>query len=324
MRPTILAFIAIAGIALLVVSGCASQSYVQKRIGELERQTEANRAEIAMLKSSDAGQIKKLSELSNTIQDAITRVEQMREITEGKFLYETTIHDDSVVFGFGSSELSKDTQIALDGFAVRLKEANRSCYIEIQGHTDNLGPESYNFHLGLARARAVMSYLYTQHGIPLNRMNTYSYGATKPIADNSKSSERAKNRRVSLVVMTQGTPSANAQSDKARATEGEYLEQENAAGDSHAAQSLTSTSPENGLLIQVGAYQSMDTAEKIMKSLKGKGYEAYLDKRTLPDLGLVYRVRISGYLNNVAAEADMERIKKEYRLSPILLNTEAA
>jgi outer membrane protein OmpA-like peptidoglycan-associated protein len=168
----------------------------------------------------------------------------MREITEGKFLYETTIHDDGVVFGFDSSELSEDTRIALDGFAARLKEENRSRYIEIQGHTDNVGPESYNFHLGLARARAVMSYLYTKHDIPLNRMNTYSYGATKPIADNSNPSERAKNRRVSLVVMSEDTPSVNAQSDGA--TEGEYLKQDDVGGDSHAAQSLTSKSPEEG------------------------------------------------------------------------------
>jgi outer membrane protein OmpA-like peptidoglycan-associated protein len=48
----------------------------------------------------------------------------------------------------------------------------------------------------------VMSYLHLQHGIPLNRMNTFSYGAFQPIADNKIQAERAKNRRVTLIVMT--------------------------------------------------------------------------------------------------------------------------
>jgi outer membrane protein OmpA-like peptidoglycan-associated protein len=140
--------------------------------------------------------------LSDTIQDAIVRVQQLREMAEGRFLYEKTISADEVRFEFDRSELSQTAKEALDAFALKLKEQNKNCYIEIQGHTDNIGPEKYNFQLGLARARAVMSYLHLQHGIPLNRMNTFSYGAFQPIADNKIQAERAKNRRVTLIVMT--------------------------------------------------------------------------------------------------------------------------
>lgn len=202
MKSKISTFIAAAGIVLLVINGCATQGSVQKQISDLQDQVAENRAEIAMLKSSDTEQNEKLSKLSDTIQDAVVRVQQLRDMAEGRFLYETTINDDGVLFAFDRSQLSEKAKELLDTFALELKEQNNNCYIEIQGHTDNIGPEEYNFRLGLTRARAVMSYLHLQHGIPLNRINTFSYGASKPIADNNTPDERAKNRRVTLIVMS--------------------------------------------------------------------------------------------------------------------------
>jgi len=185
-----------------LMNGCATQASLQKEITALQDQVAANKADIAMLQSSDTEQNEELSVLSDTIQDAIVRVQQLREMAEGRFLYERTISADEVRFEFDRSELSQTSKEALDAFALKLKGQNKNCYIEIQGHTDNIGPEKYNFQLGLARARAVMSYLHLQHGIPLNRMNTFSYGASQPIAENKIQAERAKNRRVTLIVMT--------------------------------------------------------------------------------------------------------------------------
>ena len=202
MKSKISTFVAAAGIVLLLMNGCATQASLQKEITALQDQVAANKADIAMLQSSDTEQNEELSVLSDTIQDAIVRVQQLREMAEGRFLYEKTISADEVRFEFDRSELSQTAKEALDAFALKLKGQNKNCYIEIQGHTDNIGPEKYNFQLGLARARAVMSYLHLQHGIPLNRMNTFSYGAFQPIADNKIQAERAKNRRVTLIVMT--------------------------------------------------------------------------------------------------------------------------
>jgi peptidoglycan-associated lipoprotein len=233
MKRWSLAFLFVLGVILAGVSGCATQSHVQKQINELQDQIEANRAEIAILTSSDAEQNDKLSKLSDTVQDAVNRVQLLREVSEVKFLYKTTINDDGILFGFNSRQLSEETKKTLDAFAIRLKDVNRSCYIEIQGHTDNQGPKEYNFQLGLDRARVVMSYLYMHHGIPLNRMNTFSYGASKPIADNGTPSERAKNRRVTLLIMAQATSLADAESEKNSNVEDEYVEQENEGQDDH-------------------------------------------------------------------------------------------
>lgn len=202
MKSNISTFVAAVAIVLLLMNGCATQASLQKEITALQDQVAANKADIAMLQSSDTEQNAELSVLSDTIQDAVVRVQQLREMAEGRFLYERTISADEVRFEFDRSELSQTSKEALDAFALKLKGQNKNCYIEIQGHTDNIGPEKYNFQLGLARARAVMSYLHLQHGIPLNRMNTFSYGASQPIAENKIQAERAKNRRVTLIVMT--------------------------------------------------------------------------------------------------------------------------
>jgi OOP family OmpA-OmpF porin len=64
-----------------------------------------------------------------------------------------------------------------------------------------VGSEQYNVVLGQARAEAAMRYLAMQSGFPLHRMTATSYGEFKPIADNKTAEGRAKNRRVTLVVL---------------------------------------------------------------------------------------------------------------------------
>ena len=88
-----------------------------------------------------------------------------------------------------------------DAFAEKIIAANKGGYLEIQGHTDNIGSESYNLSLGYKRAEKVMNYLASEKGFPLHRMNVTSYGEYKPIADNGTSEGRAQNRRVALVLM---------------------------------------------------------------------------------------------------------------------------
>ena len=47
-----------------------------------------------------------------------------------------------------------------------------------------------------------MRLLMNQHGVPLNRMSTISYGKQDPVADNKTKTGRAQNRRVVLIVMS--------------------------------------------------------------------------------------------------------------------------
>jgi outer membrane protein OmpA-like peptidoglycan-associated protein len=81
-----------------------------------------------------------------------------------------------------------------------LKAENQNVYLEIQGHTDSVGPEEYNFRLGLERAETVRRYL-SESGIPLHRISVISYGEERPVATNKTKDGRSQNRRVVIQVL---------------------------------------------------------------------------------------------------------------------------
>ena len=76
---------------------------------------------------------------------------------------------------------------------------NPSLKLEIRGHTDNSGSTKHNLSLSRQRAKAVYDYL-TAHNIKAERLSYSGYGASQPVADNSTSEGKAKNRRVELIV----------------------------------------------------------------------------------------------------------------------------
>lgn len=136
-----------------------------------------------------------------TLLGAVRRAKEADEEVEGRLLYETVLADDKVKFGFDTSELSPEFQAALDEFAGQITRENKDVFIEIQGHTDNVGLEKYNEELGLIRADAVRRYLVQKHGIPLERINVFSYGEQVSVSDNATREGRSQNRRVTLVVL---------------------------------------------------------------------------------------------------------------------------
>ena len=71
--------------------------------------------------------------------------------------------------------------------------------IQVEGHTDSRGSESYNMDLSSRRAEAVKN-LLVQKGVEPSRILTIAYGESKPIASNDSDYGRAKNRRVEIKV----------------------------------------------------------------------------------------------------------------------------
>ena len=212
MRKSLIVSVAVLAMVGLTLSGCATKEYVQEtvnsslqntnaKLAEVQSSVEQNQAEISKLHEKDAELDSKIQKLSSEAQEALERAQEAGKLAKGKFLYEVTLTDDDVHFGFNKYELSDEAKAALDEFANKVKAENKNVYIEIQGHTDNIGSESYNLKLGYKRAEQVMRYLNMQHGFPLHRMNVISYGEYKPIADNSTREGRSKNRRVTLVVL---------------------------------------------------------------------------------------------------------------------------
>jgi OOP family OmpA-OmpF porin len=101
-----------------------------------------------------------------------------------------------VLFDFNKSTLQPSSDAALQP-AANIMASDKTLKLEVQGHTDNVGNDSYNQTLSEARAKAVVVWL-TQHGVAADRLTAKGYGKTKPIADNGSDDGRAKNRRVEI------------------------------------------------------------------------------------------------------------------------------
>src|ERR1700734_2329598 len=193
IRSAVFAATAITASAL-ALSGCATKDYVNQQVSAVDAKNQATQSQVDQEQSH-------LTQLDQSTQDALNRATAAGKLAEGKFLYSMVLSDDSVKFPANSSKLSPEAEQRLTDFAEKLKTDNRNVYLEIQGHTDATGPDAVNQRLGEERAEAVRLFM-NQHGVPLNRMSTISYGKADPVADNKTRADRAQNRRVVLIVMS--------------------------------------------------------------------------------------------------------------------------
>ena len=124
------------------------------------------------------------------------------EAANKRLIYTVTLSEDQGNFKFGKADLPDSAKARLDEVINQLKANPNNIYIEIEGHTDNVGNKALNEEIGMERADAVKRYLYEQHQIPLHKMNVISYGEEKPVAPNKTRQGRAQNRRVVVKVLS--------------------------------------------------------------------------------------------------------------------------
>ncbi len=105
---------------------------------------------------------------------------------------------DGIYFDFDSSKISNEGKAQVQAVATKLQE-NPGYYVEIHGHTDNIGPMKYNQWLSERRANAAKTTLI-ELGIPETKVTTFGHSYLQPVADNSTKEGRAKNRRVDFVL----------------------------------------------------------------------------------------------------------------------------
>jgi peptidoglycan-associated lipoprotein len=173
---------------------------IDKEMDTIESSVEANETRLREHDAKFTEQGGQIDNLSQEAKDALARAQSAEKLAQGKLLYEVTLSDDAVKFGFDKASISPKAKEVLDNLVNQLKAENKNVYIEIQGYTDSVGPEQYNMKLGMERAEAVRRYL-AEAGVPLHRLNTISYGEENPTSDNKTREGRSKNRRVVLLVL---------------------------------------------------------------------------------------------------------------------------
>jgi len=105
-----------------------------------------------------------------------------------------------VYFDFDKATIRPESYPVLDD-AAKILTDNPKIMVEIQGHTDSQGSDSYNQTLSEKRAYAVVEYLVKTKGIDVNRLKAVGYGESKPITSNDNAEGRALNRRVEFVIL---------------------------------------------------------------------------------------------------------------------------
>jgi OOP family OmpA-OmpF porin len=122
-------------------------------------------------------------------------------VKETELLETGMIRLQDIEFDTGKSTIQPESYPALDDVGSILVKWPQ-LRIEIGGHTDSRGSVALNQKLSEARAKAVLDYLTNKFPeLNVGQFTTAGYGESKPIASNTTTLGRAKNRRVEFKVL---------------------------------------------------------------------------------------------------------------------------
>lgn len=221
----------------VVATGCATKKYVretlapvQQKVGDLEKKTAEQASSIDELEKGVSRADERATSADNRAGAAAREAARANEqaamagkaadnargmaeketgrATDAERVLATRIENadnfkpvstESILFGFGRSDLSEEAQAQLDE-AARKIAGMKHYLIEVQGFTDKTGSADYNLELSRKRAASVVRHLTVQHKIPLHRIHVMGYGAESPAADNKTRDGRKQNRRVEVRV----------------------------------------------------------------------------------------------------------------------------
>jgi peptidoglycan-associated lipoprotein len=171
----------------------------EERIGVVDEKAEAAGKSAASARSAADAAMGAAKEVDGRVTKEVTTVNNRVTAVEAasrRLIYEVTLSEDQGNFAFNKVELPDAAKARLDQMVTDLKADPKGVFIEIEGHTDNVGPNEINERIGMERAETVKRYLYEQHQIPLHKINVITYGEEKPVAPNNTRDGRAQNRRV--------------------------------------------------------------------------------------------------------------------------------
>ncbi|MBM77056.1 MAG: hypothetical protein CL846_01105 [Crocinitomicaceae bacterium] len=143
---------------------------------------------------SKEGYFNKTIKIDNMVKNDILKEVLLTPIEVGK-----SIIIEDLLFKTGKNELDKRSYRLLDQM-VDFMSHNSTIRVEIAGHTDSDGSESFNQKLSEGRAQSAVNYLISK-GISEARLVAKGYGETIPLEENDTNEHKAKNRRVELKII---------------------------------------------------------------------------------------------------------------------------
>jgi outer membrane protein OmpA-like peptidoglycan-associated protein len=213
--------------------GCASKNYVRNqttplinKTNELDDLTAKNTKDIkdvdaraqagiqavqtkaaevdqkALAAGQTADQAQTVATTANKRVDVLTNT--VANLDNYRSVAETSVH-----FAFNKDNLTKKAKEALDQLATDVPNT-KGYIVTVEGGTDSVGSEDYNYDLSQRRANSVIQYLASEHNIPAHKIYLIGLGKDKPVDSNKTTEGRAKNRRVDVRLMT-NTQGDNAQ-----------------------------------------------------------------------------------------------------------------
>lgn len=116
-----------------------------------------------------------------------------------------TVHImEELLFASGSADLKEGALGVLDSLSGVLAQLPND--IRVEGHTDNIPIHSpafpSNWHLSVARAVNTGFYMIEHHGLSPSKVSVVGYAEYRPLVPNVTESDRAHNRRVDIVIVT--------------------------------------------------------------------------------------------------------------------------
>jgi outer membrane protein OmpA-like peptidoglycan-associated protein len=200
--------LAVGAVVTLGAGGCATKKYVAREVGEVNQKADNLSSEMEKTQQRVSQNETRIEDVNReaqagkqSAQQALDKAADAERAAKGKLIYQVTLTDDQVKFPFGKAQLKDEAKASIDQAISALKTENKGVFMEIEGHTDSVGPKEYNQRLGEERAMAVRDYLHDEMGIALNRIEVISYGESQPISDNKTRANRAENRRVVIKVL---------------------------------------------------------------------------------------------------------------------------
>ena len=187
----------------MISSGCAVNFYKQNpRTSTKIKQLQS---EISDLEAQRAAERENFEETKRLLEDKLRT--QISDESVSLRIGDTglvIILSDDVLFDSGKSELKAKSHPILDKVAKIISQKVADKNIGVTGHTDNVpivhsGWKS-NWELSTARSTNVLHYM-VEAGVSPDKLSATGYGEHRPIATNSTSEGRSKNRRVEIVIL---------------------------------------------------------------------------------------------------------------------------